>query len=395
MEMVPNYQKSEDTMSFLNQLWGDEQMPEKDDLDYRPEMPESGEFTNSFTGPWASGLVYRTWVEDGINLDTLRLPYDARQVLAAGSGAFYFWHNTREGFQKATAACEELGKKYGPNLTWRWEMPMAEILGWTSEKNPVETFGETRSAEVDIAPLTSKRNRHKYQMIVLPSALQALAIGEGLLQEPIYDYAGELSKLRSKLEAGVSLHDDMERLIGNEKEFANSELWKARVRLWKVFGEESPQTYTVGQGKHDVTSELMKQAMGIVYHPQKFWASLVEAPDPHVDAVTKSGKHTNVFIVHELFASREAAVAKVGESTVASNGAGYSNGAVKLPVEWANIPGATAEDWLGTVREIASKFELRGKNNDEVMRDLVAQTETLKSTYFCEPQDVAAAMAHI
>lgn len=374
---------------FLDSLWG---VDEEGEGEYKPHMPESGLLTNDFSGKWTCALMYRIWVEDGIDLDTLRLPYNGRQTLTAGSGAFYYWKNSAEGFAAANAACKELDKKYGPNLTWRWEMPMTTILGWQSEKNPVEAFGEFRSEDVDISPMTSRKGRHRYQMIVLPSALQALALNEELLAAPVYDYVTELTKLKEKIEAGTDLHPEMERLIGTENSYAQSELWKARTELWKALGEENPMAYTLDQGKHDFTSKLMRGLMRIVYKKTTLWATLSEVPDPHVEAQTKSGKHMNVFCIKRIYDSREVAVEAVGAEYQGEPAAEVD---VTLPQRWHAIEGVTAEDWLVSVREIISKYSLRGKPTAEQKKILAEHAGDLDKVYYASVDEVLDSLAAV
>lgn len=370
---------------FLDSLWG----AEETDDGYRPRMPESAILTNDFSGKWTCSLMYRKWVEEGIDLDNLRLPYASRHTLTAGSGAFYYWKNSQEGYAEAERACQEIGSKYGPNLSWRWEMPMNTILGWQSEKDPVETFGEFRGNDVDIIPMSNRKNRHRYQMIVLPSALQAMAVAEGYLAAPIYDYAASLSALRDKIDAGHDLSDDMVRLIGSEKEYASSELWKVRVALWKALNEENALAYTVGQGRYDFESKTMLDLMRVVYKKTTIWATVSEVPDPHIESVTKAGKHLNIFCISQVYTSREEAVEKRGAEYQGNTDVEVD---VPLPERWKAIDGVNAEDWLVSVREIVSKYDLRGKNRDEAKRILTDKSGELANVYYATVDEVVAAL---
>jgi hypothetical protein len=378
--------------SFLDSLWQGE-APESDEL---PEMPEGGQYLDEWPGFFHTTLIYRMWVEDGVDLDKLRLPYAMRFEYPSGSGQIYYWENSATGKKAANMAAKELKKQFGPNLSYRLELDCSTILGWSSDQNPSEVMGETKSWDIDIVPLSSKKNRHSYHMITLPSLFQTIAITSGMIEKPIFDYEALAAELKSLIDSGKDITDDIqEKYIGTDKVFNEAELWKARMQIWELFGEENPMAYTVGQGKFDTTSDQMILAFGMVYKPQSFWMQITEIMDPRVEGVSKSGNRLRIPAITKIWGPDMApAVAEKGDiwkgsSEISSNGV-----EITLPEQWAEIEGVSVDDWLGTVREIQKKFKLGNMKDPAKIAEKVDE-DVLVKEYSCTVNEFVDGMQHI
>lgn len=341
------------------------------------KLPESGGVAG-FAGQWACNMVYRFW--SGEKLEDYNQTYAAKR--ATNNGAFYYFHTQ----EAASVAGKAVGQEYPPNIIWRWETPVATIVNIMDEETRGR-FGDVITQEVNVATLMSKKQRHELHMITLPSAIQALALLGGLISSKIFDY--------ESLRVDPDVIDDayQARVIGNgDAGYENSELWQARIQLWKALGENNAKTYTLNQGKFDANSEMLRACLNIIYQPTTLWARLVTVPDPRVDATYgEESKRLTLPIVAQIWKDRgqmmkdldiihepttahangNGSVAKVAQPT--SNGTN-GNG-LHVPAAWNGY----TEDWKNYVREVIKPFS--GKPQPVIVSELKKMDGELQQNY--------------
>lgn len=331
------------------------------------KLPEGGN-TAGFAGMWKCSVVYRFWsaqkIEDhGHAADSKR---------STASGNFYYFLSR----DKAEAAGKAVGQEFPPNTIWRWEIMTSDVLTEIGEEAR-SRFGDVISQECNITTLMSKKQRHEYHMITLPSAIQSVALLGGMINQTIFDY--------ESLRVNSDMIDEayQAKVIGVGNDYEKSELWIARTAIWNALGEKNPKAYTIGQGKFDVTSEQLEHCLKLVYRPTSIFARLVSVPDPRADAVYgDESKRLTVPVVTNLWRDKASLMADLqldekAPATAANNG-NNGNAAVggpKLPAAWTEYP----DDWKGTVREIIKPFA--GSPKPVLAAKLREQNDSLKQNY--------------
>lgn len=356
-------------------LWGDQAtLPPTQDV----KLPESGG-TLGFAGQWQCQIVYRFWHDTEIveeDMTSIGDAYIGKNSFT--TGAFYYFKT----YDAANSVSKTIGKQYGPNTVWRWEIPTANILNIDDEMRG--KFGETMSYEVTVSSLMSKKNRHELHMIALPSAIQSLALMVGMIKEPLFDY--------ESLRVDPNMVDEayQDEVIGNGT-YEASKLWRARVAIWKALGEDDAKKYTVAQGgKFDTLSTTLAQCLNIIYRPTKIWARLTNVPDPRVDALSSrededgNRKRLAIPIIAEMWKTKEEClvdldIAPKGDADSSTNSSGP-----KVPSMWADYPA----DWKNTVREILADYE--GKPKPVIQKALEVRAEELSTNYGATPEDFMA-----
>lgn len=344
------------------------------------KLPESGG-VSGFAGQWTCNVVYRFWSAE--KLEDYGQSYAAKR--ATNSGAFYYFHTQ----EAASVAGKAVGQEYPPNTIWRWETPVSTIVNIMDEETRGR-FGDVITQEVNIATLMSKKQRHELHMITLPSAVQALAIFGGLISSKVFDY--------ESLRVDHDVIDDayQARVIGNgDAGYENSELWQARIALWKALGENNAKAYTLNQGKFDAKGEALRMCLNIIYQPTTLWARLVTVPDPRVDATYgDEGKRLTLPIVAQIWKDKadmmktleiedKPAVAHVNGN--GSNGSaakvvqpasnGMNGNGLHVPAAWAGY----VEDWKNYVREVIKPFA--GKPQPVIASELKKMDNELQQNY--------------
>lgn len=331
------------------------------------KLPEGGS-TSGFAGLWKCSVVYRFW--SGEKLEDHGHTADSKRT--TNSGAFYYFLNR----DKAEAAGKAVDQQYPPNTIWRWEIATADVLTEMGEEAKAR-FGDVISQECNISTLMSKKQRHEYHMIMLPSAIQSIALLGGMISGTVFDYES------LRVNPDVIDEDYQVKVIGKDNDYEKSELWQARTALWTALGEKNAKAYTIGQGgKFDVGSELLEYCLKLVYNPTTIYGRLVSVPDPRADAVYgDEGKRLTVPVVTNLWRDKASLMRDLEleekATTTVSNGANSAvNGnGLKLPAAWADYP----DDWKNTVREIVKPFS--GNPKPVLMAKLREQNDSLKQNY--------------
>lgn len=367
---------------FLSFLWNETTPVEA------VKLPEGNTGIQGMAGPWSCLICFRFWHDQPIvkeDLTAANGSYLGNKSFP--SGAFYYFKT----YDAANAISQLIGKQYGPNTVWRWEIPTAEIVNIDDTMRA--KFGEVLTYEVDVVSLLSKKNRHALHMVTLPSAVQAVAMLAGLIKQPIFDY--ETLRVDPKI---IDNNYQME-TIGNDAIYEDTVLWRARKDIWAALGENEPKKYTVAQGgKFDTLSVTLGRCLNIVYRPTTVWARLVNVPDPRQDATSNNldddgnKKHLTLPVVAQMWKDKAACLADLDITPKAAtpvNGAdGHING-LTIPAMWAGYPA----DWKNTVREILSAYA--GKPKPMIQKALEGRQDELLTNYGASPADFLAWSEHV
>lgn len=357
------------------------------------KLPESGG-VSGFAGEWTCSVVYRFWSAEKIE--------DYGHTCAAkrvtNSGAFYYFHSQ----EQASIAGKAVGQEYPPNTIWRWEVPTSAIVNIMDEESRAK-FGDVITQEVNVATLMSKKQRHELHMITLPSAIQALALFGGMIDRKIFDY--------ESLRVDHDVIDDayQAKVIGNgDGGYENSDLWQARIQLWKALGENNAKAYTINQGKFDVKSDALRQCLNIIYQPTTLFARIITVPDPRADA-TYGEEHKRLTLpaIAQIWRDKASMMKdlEIDEKPVvatkangngtnghapkpATNGNGNGNG-LHVPTVWAGY----VEDWKNYVREVTKP--LAGKPQPVIIAKLHEMDAELQQQYSATADEFIAWMGAV
>lgn len=345
-------------------LWQDE-APEEPAI----KVPVGGDFVTGFAGRWTVRPFWKYWAAEGILPEEVGVAPDAQQKLNNGTNLYWLPQHHAEAVQAKTA----LNQQYGPAAILRWELPHSHWLNIASEENRAN-FGDPIANDVQMTSLYGTK-MHEYQLLFLPSLVQEMALVGGLLKERIFEYEG----LETDNEQ-VSL-DYQTKMIGTDKEYELSELWKARVAIWAALGEPDPRKFTTNQkGKSDTDSKALAACLSFVTRPETIvWARLVRVANPKMPKPDK--KAFGVIVVAKLWQNEAAARAEIksDESTEASpNGKVYP----PMPEQWA---GASPQDWIDQANQILEEY--KGKPKPVVLKALKGRDKQLQETYAVSAAD--------
>jgi hypothetical protein len=364
-------------------LWGDAQLPEP------IKLPESGGI-QGFAGQWSCSVTFRFWHDQPIvkeDLDQANGAYLGNKSFP--TGAFYYFKN----YDAANKIGKLVGRQFGPNTVWRWEIPTSNILNIDDEMR--SRFGDLMTYEVNVASLMAKKNRHELHMITLPSAVQAMAMLAGYIKTPIFDYES------LRIDPKTVDYDYQMETVGNDAIYEDTVLWRARKDLWAVLGETDPKKYTVAQGgKFDTLSTVLASCLNIIYRPTNIYARLINVPDPRADATSNNTddegnkKHLTLPVVAQVWRDRTSCMSDLDiiEKATASNPNGHTNGkstGLTIPAMWADYPG----DWKNTVKEILNAYS--GKPKPVIQKALEGRQEELLTNYGASAADFLAWADHI
>lgn len=336
------------------------------------KLPEGGN-SAGFAGLWKCSVVYRFWSaakieEHGFTADSKR---------TTSNGAFYYFLSQKN----AEVAGKAVGQEFPPNTIWRWEIMTADVLSEIGDEAK-SRFGDVISQECSITTLMSKKQRHEYHMIMLPSAIQSIALLGGMINQTVFDY--------ESLRVNPEVIDEayQARVIGSGNEYEKSELWQARTALWAALGEKNTKSYTIGQGKFDVSSEHLEYCLKLVYNPTTIYGRLVSVPDPRADAVYgDENKRLSVPVVAGLWMNKEGLMRDLQleeKTATTSNGKVAVGGGPKLPKEWADYP----TDWKGLVREVIQPYA--GSPKPMMIAKIRERDAELKETYHATAEEFIA-----
>lgn len=333
------------------------------------KVPEGGNFPSGFAGQWTIAPMWKFWVDETVDLDELGVVPDAKQKLNNGTNVYWRPEHNAE----ATASGKAMGQKFGPRAVLRWEMPTTTMIGFNGE-SAQETFGDTIAFDVNMTSLFGD-TRHEYQMLFLPSLVQEMAITSGLLKERVYEYDGML------MDADLVNEAYQEKMIGG-KEFEQSELWQARLKIWQALGENDAKKYTVNQkGKTDTDSKMLGGCISVTVRKQTtLWARVARVANPKLP---KEGKTSyGIYTVARIWPTKDAALAEMGvDESKSDDGKDYP----PMPEGWE---GASPADWIEWIKaQFASDLS---KPRPALEASIKKQRKALVESFACSPEDVIA-----
>jgi len=387
-------------MSDFNSIFGN-LLGEESEI----KIPEGGgTFLNTgFIGPMMTKKLFKIWSREDIQ--HYDLPYkEGVDYTVRGKEGSHWYYFVNEDAAKATAKALEA---YAPNLTWRFEMPTANILNFQSA-DAAEKFGQAISADVRIVGLGSKY-RHEYHMLSLPSMVDAAARIMGKITAPIWHCAellecsdsdfidefqwrlighpdakktdadnfaklleavgGNIEKAQAIALGEADIEGELSELKGNVRiPWQYSLLWQRRVALWKALGEDDPEVYLpIGETKTCTTSQVLSDLLALTTREWKttLWVRLHSVPDPsmsnvYTSSTTGNTRHGLLPVVGEIYADEAAARAAVevegGTPTAAASTTATDSKYPPLPKVWDGVPVA---QWMEVLMD--KKQEVNGK----------------------------------
>lgn len=327
----------------------------KEEEEFEPtfKLPEGGSFTGEKVGEWHLGALYRIMVTKDIDLESLKITYDGRQEFPNGNYVNYYW--LPDNRAQADDAAKQTGGKYGAQFMWHWMMKTNTFLNYRGkDKSVTEQFGE--KIEFDIPLVGWGSDKHPlFQLIMLPSLVQALASKQGLIEKPIYDYKN-LPPYRK--EDAVEITPEL------QEHYLNADtgmLVKARQELWAVLGEENPKTYTIDTGtKFSIVSKNLRRLVSVVYRPNvELWLKVAEVFDPRVSAKTNDGKQLRAYITTGFYWDEAEAKKEAGVEDV-------DDGLPPLPEIWRSFKKSDfvnqMKDFLTENKFVGAHPKMKGKS---------------------------------
>lgn len=136
---------------------------------------------------------------------------------------------------------------FGPELYLTMTADLDTIVGWGSdEKSPHDVYDTGLFFFCEMKTWSQGYKNHKANLVFVPSLVQAIALAEGILDEPIYNYR-ELA--RQPLESIVDMCEDLYgipappieatwRDIPPILQRGRSDLLEARKKLWLALGAD-------------------------------------------------------------------------------------------------------------------------------------------------------------
>lgn len=324
-------------------------------------LPTGGDFAPSgFVSAWFAKVLFSFYAEGDITQYEDAPKYEGCRKL--GNGFRYYY----EMVEAANKARELLGIEINAQQVWSLRTEIAKVLNITDEKIRAK-FSNPLVFDVNVTTLRSAKRRHELHMIALPAAVAAAATMLG------YEHVGyDLSELTSQ--DAVYTDEFQAKMIGSDKNYAESVMWQRRAALWKSLGEEDATVYQpIGAAKFATQSEKLSECLGILAYPwtQVVWARVIAVPDPRADAAySKDGneKRPTIPAITQIFENEKAAQAVVKAELAARDTKHGSNGkTLVVPEAWAEIP----DDWKEQVEKL--KAEFAGKPLPIVKRMLVAR----------------------
>jgi len=359
------------------------------------EVPAGGEFQSSgFVGPLMAGMFFSissqenyTQYNRGMAAENQVPSPDYFEPM--GNWGYRYYYVDKDAANKA---CELIGstnnegKKILPQMLWHTEMERDQILNWASSENRLK-WAEILSQDCAVKTTASKKYRHEYQMITLPSAVQAAALYLGMLDAPVWNMEELLDRNTVYDDEFFAQHfgdptakkDDLEAFneyvqsiiveqgvpesqairIARESGIVKvpyqfSIYWERRDVLWNALGEKNPESCLpiVRDANGEISKNQPKKAVSSLHldYCIKFatsrwekpvWARIMYVSDPRVDATFDSNgeeRRSNLVVISEIFTDRNAAAEVVGaESEGDASDVAEARAAVQ-PAEVVAIP---------------------------------------------------------
>ena len=353
-------------------------LPGLPDQGQKVELPSGGgDFVpTGFIGQWMATLAHRIYVECDSD-EALRISKSTGCVLhnTTKNGAFFFFDTA----EHAKAVMDEHGIKYS-NFVWHLEA-QKDRLFWYSEESKEKFNWDPIGGDVNVKTLGSRKYRHEFHLIALPSAVAAVArffgkdlhfdisplLAEGVQDEEFFalmcgdpdakktDLKEFNSVLNAQTEKGIPFAAALSSARSTESiPMEYSVLWRQRETLWKELGEPDARKYTVNQDgedtkdgeKTDTTAPYLSAAVGIVQPwTEARWMKVRLVPDPRVDATNDDGKRFSIPVIVDYY-HNEAEAKAAFESTRAQADEDTTSGEPAIPEAWAGFTGSQFADVL-------------------------------------------------
>jgi hypothetical protein len=362
--------------------------PEPTNMDNIPDIPtgEGGGFSR--IAPVTMRTLFRVGAKPenynsiGIEPETNAPPDGLFEYETWGDNwtAFYF-----EAVEQAQAFCDSLpkmttndGSRQFPHraeMVWYMSYPAAEVLNYENLDQLLERGEFVTDSNTIITSFRSKKIRHIFHLISLPSMVSAVARwAEVGVDIPKYD----LSELVSSREYS---DEEFGRLCGGaEGNWKTSALSLQRDALWAALGEENGSAYVVAGkgGKYATTSTNLDTILSrAVYSdwPQPIWCRVIQVADPHKNAQYEGEdadgnvqiRHRRVSVVSEIFDDEEEAIAAALKDAEENGGQlsprlmGAESLASLDTTEYPELPKAYADAGISAVDLLADLKDQNGK----------------------------------
>lgn len=331
---------------------------EEEEFEPTFDLPEGGgSFKVGQVGEWNLGALY-TYLFQAVDLDKLGIEYDGKRSSPNSDWVNYYW--LPDNREKAIEAKEQTQQKWDPQMVWQFTMPTNTMLGFNSKDKTIqEVFGEKIQFDIPLVGWGSEK-RYAFQLIMLPSVVQAMALNMKWIDSPVYDYNDlPMDKGKDKStgeDRNVEITPDLEKYYLGEE----GTLLLARKELWKALGEENHESYTLAKGKKfAATSPKLSRILQVVYKPNvSAWMRIARCLEPRV-AAKKNDYQNRVHVCLDFFMSEEEARQSVGDASV-------NDGLPPIPKLWGNSPKSDFveqfKDFLTEQKYVGSHPKMKGKN---------------------------------
>lgn len=310
-----------------------------------------GEFSPSgFIGPLMAQVFYTFYSEEDLAGLEGAPKFTARRKFTNG-WSYYFSD------QALALEATKLIGAYPPQQQWTFQMQTSEVLNTNDKAKLAESFGDSITIGTTMATYMSKKRRHEFHLITLPSVVAAMAAWYGV-EVPKFDVSPIVGKvIRDESEKDsefkgkyIVVNDEFQnKMIGNgdekdmKKIMAETFFGQQRTEIWKALGEDDPLKYTVGMdGKWDTGAENLAACLKAVVKPwsKAIYARLVMVSDPRVDAGReKDGvwKHNSLPVVLDIWDNKAAAEVAAKEDLARFEKGGNGIGKPALPEVWKEL----------------------------------------------------------
>jgi hypothetical protein len=225
------------------------------DKESRQELPEGESFPRTgLVGAWRARLLWEAgWFETNIPQAVADVGAELRSsiedllpTIQAEDGSYYDHVRPSRSGKKfvyyykdkthAEACCaiadreEPFDFQRRPSLQWVFEANLDDVFGLTNDAK--EKFSNPVRQYTKIMTFRSKKQRHEYQLLALPSFITAYAKAAGL-EVPDFD----LSDLTVPDDKLIINADTQVAHIGDADGYKDSFFWKQREALSKALGE--------------------------------------------------------------------------------------------------------------------------------------------------------------
>lgn len=391
------------------------------------EMPVGEGFPKTgFIAPWTAVVMFRVgWYETDLvqELEDIRAdlpsdaeglldklteagpdagvePFDARIASRAGDKFCYYFRDK----ERAALLCDYVNLhepkdwKPRPEQSWYFETVVNDICGLNDEAKS-KFAGDTLSFDVRITTLRSKKYRHMYQFLALPSFVSAYGKAMGL---KVHEF--DLSPLTAPDDEVIFNAETELAWIGDsDGGYDEAHFWQERVKVWESLGENDPQKFHVKEAgtKFSVESANLDAILQATVKEwtEPVYARLIPVPDPRLGAAyDRDGDKVrpSIPVIAEIFESQDAAEMVAAEERAESGGEVVETKSstlvpeTKVPVAWAAAP----DEWTKLV--VSIKEGLTGPPPTwQAALDAIINEDSLGYPIGATMEELQAALAQI